>query len=559
MYFVERYNSLNLPSGDLKAVWEFGSRGDDYISTSNGINSGLYTGGSNNFYSSAGSGAFGGGYAVMQNPATASSQTMNVSLLFENIESGKSILFSNYQTGAATASGFTFGLNDANRFFAHYNISGQNLTYTFNQIPVSKKNCISVNVATNEITLYHNDLVSDSCVFETYSFDFPRKTATENFFLGGNPDYESTYGSQRFSGHIDQFTYVNKSLPKNIILELNKGFKNYTDSYSNSSTKVSSAYQINYDSTLTGTIRPEDEKLINLLGSGLSDYFVDNPSTGFYTGLYTGNSNLSDVVENSGEFDKIVNCVPSGNTLVYSQTFNNSGILEASDFTGRFAYSNDGIENVIMTHYIKMLRTGVQPTTFNVSYSLSEVWRNQEVFPSNVDFKGYSGFKADGLFLTTGTTNNVSVDIRTGASLVPSGFNISPVYAFGYKHYSNTRASHKTLDFYLSGQQTDFSLSNRSIIPASSPDSTPSTAPAIYDLKSGQGTINPIYVKAGNEVIFTGERPYLMESIVYVDPTHRIKRNSQFYETCSLDLLHGQVNIPNNGSLIFNNSSGNWS
>lgn len=230
MRFYDLYTGEKLNTGNLIAAFDFSPPLvlGEYL-TNQIINniSGLIHSYSDNFYNKSGSGYFADGrYVEILNSSGYNNFTAFVS--FEREIGGNCILLSTHQFGNPI-SGFTFGINDANRAFIHIEQSGINEIFTFNELPLATKNCLALNLSNSAVTLNICDLAYSSLYSQSYIFRTDANFNSDKFYIASNSGYQDRYDLNNykfndFSGYVDNFILMRNALSKTAIIRLARSF-----------------------------------------------------------------------------------------------------------------------------------------------------------------------------------------------------------------------------------------------------------------------------------------------------------------------------------------------
>lgn len=546
MFFEEIYNNSRIYTGLLRSLWEFNPRGDSYIENSSSTNnSGQFIGGSS-YYSNSGSGSFdGNSYASILNYSDLTSKQFTVMMMIEKMDSGNCVLLSSYSTGISS-SGITIGVTDSNYLYGHLHYSGLDLTYTFKKIPVPKKAVYAFCFNGLSLSINYCDIKSNSLVSESWTPNSNSDSYSNSFFVGGNPDYESNYGFSKFSGALDQFVYLSSVISNDKIVELAGGFKSYNDSVSVSSSILDEYAKVRYDDSLIGIVDPGSLNPIYSLSSSLSSYFVSGVPFGNYQGTLTGSINGTSM-DVSGSLYRYVNFKQSGTPIYYYD--NIPGITGSGNFTDKFTYINDNVENVIMTHVVDYTRPEVQALPFKVYYDVDQRIKSVTTLPSSENIN-YNNFNFNGIILKENNNNPTSIVLKT-KDAPPSGINVSPKFNYSQRRFSTINLE-SNVELYVSGDLQSYTISNGIINISGTRQGKQDES--VYD-KSGISSVQlnsgaSVYYLTGNfmplsSILFTGDKRVLLEN---------------YLEISDYSLLWNKVKNTNSGTLnsIFNNYTGNW-
>lgn len=230
MRFYDIYTGEKLSTGNFIASFDFSFPSVLNQNLENQINnniSGIIHSYSSDFYNKSGSGYLADGrYLEILNSGNYNNFT--AFLTFERITGGNCILLSSHNIGDQI-SGFTFGINDANRAFIHVEQSGINEIFTFDELELATKNCIALNLSNSAVTLNLCDLAYSNLYSQSYIFKVDANFDSNKFYLGSNSGYQNRYDLDNykfnnFSGYIDNFALIKNALSKTIIIRLARSF-----------------------------------------------------------------------------------------------------------------------------------------------------------------------------------------------------------------------------------------------------------------------------------------------------------------------------------------------
>lgn len=182
------YNTLGLDSGQFAVLYTYENGAGLNVSSVSGGQSG-YSGtlsSSSTFWAKPGSGFYSDTALAVSNVSGIDSTTWTKIFVYEQIQTGKLILF-NSMTGG---SGCRIGITDSNRLFFE-SINGEPVVAAA-PTNLSSKNAVSVSYATNYVALGYYNMNSRQIEVAQYSYPF-QVTRSDDWKLGGGAPYYADY------------------------------------------------------------------------------------------------------------------------------------------------------------------------------------------------------------------------------------------------------------------------------------------------------------------------------------------------------------------------------
>ena len=172
---------------------------------------------SGDFYSKSGAGMFTGQRLSLNNPTGLASDNWTHLIVFDKISGGRGIFFDSLSTGLIY-SGYTLGINDANRlYFESYDDKGYSCRSS--DIVLGHRNCVAFVKSSSSLNFYvfdapHNSLLSSSAEI---SSDFTRFSSNISIGIGlGDTKYP-------INAYIDDYVYLSEGLNPSSLLGLVTG------------------------------------------------------------------------------------------------------------------------------------------------------------------------------------------------------------------------------------------------------------------------------------------------------------------------------------------------
>lgn len=182
------YNTIGLDSGQFGVFYVYENGAGSNVSSISGGQS-VYTGNlssSTTFWSKPGSGFYSGTTLSVANASGVDSSTWTRIFAYEQVQTGKIVLFDSLTGG----SGCRIGVTDSNRLYFETN-NGEPVTAAAT-INLSSKNAVAVSYLTNYVELSYLNV--NAQVMETESFSYPfQATRSDAWTLGGGAPYYSDY------------------------------------------------------------------------------------------------------------------------------------------------------------------------------------------------------------------------------------------------------------------------------------------------------------------------------------------------------------------------------
>lgn len=238
MSFLSNYIESNLNIENLISSFDFSPSGFGNHFLDNEVNTGVYAkiyNYSPDFYSISGSGNFYNGRYCEISGYNDKFDNFTIFLTFERVTGKNCILLSTHDFTSG-ASGFTLGINDANRAYVHIEQSGINEIFTFDEIPLAKKNCLAFNFSNGCFNLNLCDLAYSRLTSQSYIFRQKANYQSNKLYFCSNPSYKSRYDTSDyvfndFSGYFDHIALIKNALSKGTLLKLSRGLiPNYVSS-----------------------------------------------------------------------------------------------------------------------------------------------------------------------------------------------------------------------------------------------------------------------------------------------------------------------------------------
>lgn len=266
-YFSELNGLIDL--WDVFYTFESGTSLISSISGANPIYSGAVIGDQASFWSKPGSGLFTGGYVAINNHTGLVSPSFTHIFSFEELTTGKQLLYSNIGGG----SGYEIGLTDTKKIYAKtFNSNGPVVIATnFN---LSSKNLITVSYLSNSFEFGYYNFNSQSLESERYTQLADKLISNKQSILGSG-----------FNGYMDYYLYFNLLINSNTLNEIISGVYNIPTGYTYQTETVCTEIITGYQSipyTITGITG-----YVNIIGfsDGVGDYTGLFPMSGVYSGV----------------------------------------------------------------------------------------------------------------------------------------------------------------------------------------------------------------------------------------------------------------------------------
>ena len=304
LYFLGEYSSEG--EGDFGFYYDFSGSGTNSGTVVNRFADNDYTftpsisGNGTSFWSKSGSGQFDGSSFVKLNKVgTAPSDTestlyciaeksgISPGLIFSNLSSGSPV-------GNVTCSGFSFGLNAANRLFFEYydNMKKKPVVITSNKI-IADKNCAFLRTSSTSVSFGYYDFFNQRAESESYDLIYGPEPS-DGFYIGAAaPTAPAWAVKNKFVGWIDDITFACKGLSEDSFSAFASG-----SVYAHNTIPISSYY-------ITGTGITGTTTGWVLTYSGVTGYSLSGTGvvTDIFGNTYTGfsaKSDLSGAVYTSG-------------------------------------------------------------------------------------------------------------------------------------------------------------------------------------------------------------------------------------------------------------------
>ncbi len=450
--------------------------------------------------------------------------------------------------------GWDFGILASNEFFIS---SPEGEIYNFDQIHLGTKNCFCLKKSGQSFTVYKYDIYSRAIESEqTIFFGNDVNLDSGGTLLVGYNFYSDIGGySYSWYGQVDQLSLVNEPLDRASIKNLFAGFEPVTYN-------ISTTYS---DDLIDYVWRPEN---VNSEYVGLLDPLIDNVKqyvfgldTGNYISFFSGNVGASFI--GSGNFVSGVNlCYGSGESNLF--TYNSSSGVSTGMFPSGWYVTDTIRSNTYLAGTSTAYHTETLVThNFNIYNNTGSVAKlaYDELFykgyPTHItgittDSGYYSGFYMNGVSQNNYYNNSILLGALTGA--IPTGVNIigqfdqvsglfSVMEQNGYYFYNGMKVP--STGFNKNGEYID-------IISVSETD----TDGLIYDMYSG---LSLLYF--GLQGFATGDyfprtaTPYTGQSSF----SEMYRNFPQYYhETSRLHMYHGQPVLYQSNSGEVDNLNNYW-
>lgn len=213
--FLYYYRNIAGNTDNVKFLYEFDSQPTGLVYDSKQSYSGTIANYVSSFYSASGSGGLNGTSYFTVSGTGIDPNQFTLFLDFQRKSASKGGIFST----ATTGSGFTFGINDVNRFYI--DVPQKKETHVFQTLYPAQYNTIALSKNRHSFSLYLLDPTNNSADSESWECDFSALPNNSGAIYVGRDNVNQW----NYSGYFGQIAYVDRNLSKNIIYELFSGFK----------------------------------------------------------------------------------------------------------------------------------------------------------------------------------------------------------------------------------------------------------------------------------------------------------------------------------------------
>lgn len=330
------------------------------------------------------------------------------------------VLFSNFG-GSGLYSGYTIGINAANKlYFETYSNLGP-VVRTFNPI-LANKNIFAISRLSDDIIFYLLNQNTKEIISENYNINSFMAPSNE-WYLGTCTGNQSYQNYSNFSGYIDEWIYMNESnAPDDIAGVMSGLYQRYNNN--------------NFYFEVTGFNSYATGSLVSGNPSGIG---LDASGTFNYSGLLSYDTGSAFIINDLGFLTGFGNTIDTCNETIYFYTYlNYTGIVEGNTFipltgelfltssiSGEMAYQMPtGSFFTGITGYITGLYpvfTGVTGSSVVFSGWLTDNCGNVQGTYTTVEFSGVlsgqnviplTGLIASGLQETTYSESNSNFNIN---------------------------------------------------------------------------------------------------------------------------------------------------
>ena len=211
------HNLLGLDENNFKIFYSFES--GDFLE-SNPLADASFSGEifGNDFFEQNGSGNFSEACVKIKNVSGLNQSQNTFIFTQEQISNGGGVIFSSLE-GTQNKSGFSFGINDANRLYFEYYNANLPVVRTFDNIP-SDKNLYTLKFSPSNLSFGYYNFNSKLLESQSFSISTNSYFPSENWYLGSGEN------QKRYTGYIDNFLYFNNSIPDATLTRLLSGIWN---------------------------------------------------------------------------------------------------------------------------------------------------------------------------------------------------------------------------------------------------------------------------------------------------------------------------------------------
>lgn len=260
------YNKAGLSSGDLNFWFNFNYSGNTNAQLGSGGLS--FNGSTGQIWSSIGSGLFSGQSATITGNIPINNE-LSAIIIYSKPVTGNCVLFSSLESGSSI-SGFSVCINDANKVqIAAYDIENSSLVVNTCPFSLSQGNCLVISKADNIFSLGKFNFAEKEINYKTYTFPDGCNTSGNTINLASGSWFPSTTNFNSFTGYIDEFLLINRTITETSSSEILKSFYKYEPVSTFSIINEDDSYSYSNLNTITNPIWEE-------MQSGALDYINTN-------------------------------------------------------------------------------------------------------------------------------------------------------------------------------------------------------------------------------------------------------------------------------------------
>jgi len=489
-----------------------------------------------------GSGYFSGHYVKIANySGNIDPNQFSIFLTYDKIITGNSILLSSYNETDVDCSGFTIGINDANRYFIE---TPTGFCFTFNKIIPANKNCLCVVKGNNSFSINLIDLKSREIVeTQQIGVNANSKYNSDSFFIGGNPAFETGRNfDYRFIGFIDSFAYIDKAITRKQIEALSSGLLPYVSGVSGDFfTERSNYYYVGLSGTgiTSGRMHPVS------LATDLYRPIFSGLTGDVFSGLFSGTFNNYALTTSGNIYKTDPYFNISGSPTFYSRTgvttLSGSGSFVYEGLYSRQYYSGGAIPDYsIWANKFNYSFSGIQPSSFLAYRTIEQKWTPSGEYIEVLSTDPYySGYMMSGIAMSSNVLNS--------SGLILQGRDFS----YPYKPADlNKQTSYNVFkqQRLVSDNSTGVNLIfNRIEYPAISVtgkvigSGTNSSGTGFYDIQISLDNSTSIF--SGNSFFnFVSGRFFKKASVAYKSGVslERLYLGRDYIETSTVDMIHAK-------------------